>query len=274
MIKTDMKAPVQLAPYVVVKNEADHRLSVHSDACDRQQAPYVYVLKRGKTARVVMDLIFVKDADRFNQDEVFIEKMLDACEQAAGDAAYGTFLPGLYTMLNRVPVENAETLAQAFYAISQQALGKTEIALPVFEHPVSSDVRSRLLEAIDRGYALARGVADWLPTRYDLWCRAHGRACICVVWQRRTGYAELVAKWPSGFIADFPVFRSHLERIAEEFEVCHSSMTSQQVASNRAILWVDETGARVTHHLLRLEVAEELARVIVRLSAHEGGSYE
>src|SRR5579859_466792 len=107
MIKTDMKAPVQLAPYVVVKNEADHRLSVHSDACDRQQAPYVYVLKRGKTARVVMDLIFVKDADRFNQDEVFIEKMLDACEQAAGDAAYGTFLPGLYTMLNRVPVENA-----------------------------------------------------------------------------------------------------------------------------------------------------------------------
>src|SRR6266851_2477941 len=93
--------------------------------CREQQLPFVTVTRDGEnTARVEMDLTYIPRAWGLMepvppyQTSSFIERIVDACERAAG--VYGPwFLPGSFTIMHRVPWENAEALAQTFLAIYQ-----------------------------------------------------------------------------------------------------------------------------------------------------------
>src|SRR5271169_413788 len=86
---------------------------------------------------------YVRDTHRFNEDHVFLERILEACEDAAGDQSS---YPGICTYVSRVPLENAETLAQAFLAIYDQSC-QINTAIPVFKNVKHGPVRTRLEEA-------------------------------------------------------------------------------------------------------------------------------
>ena len=163
--------------YILLKEQA--RLPHEYDRrCKRERLPLVSARQKGQYAVVEMDLIYVRDAHRFNEDDVFLERIVEACEDAVGDYHQSTY-PGLYTSVSRIPLENAETLAQAFLAIYDQSC-QIDTELPVFKNIKHGPVRTRLEEAKKVGYCVAHGGADALPVRYRLWCRVNNWPFICV----------------------------------------------------------------------------------------------
>lgn len=199
--------------YVLLKGQA--RISrEYGSKCKREHLPIVYSRQTGKHAVVEMDLIYVHDSHRYSSDLLFRERMMEACEDAAGDYTQ-SFLPGLYTYVPKVPVENAETLAQAFLAIYDQSR-QINTEIPVFKNIKYGPVRSRLEDARKVGYCIARGVADYLPLRYQLWCQVNNQIYICV-WKRNPTRAEV--RIDLGSLPPPSNFVERMEQIAHELEI-------------------------------------------------------
>lgn len=254
--------------YIIVKNDTAPALRAYCNQRYNAKEPVVFATINGKWAHVEMDLLTVPNSHTFGRNKVFVERMIDVCEQANGDYNE-SFLPGCYTSQRRVPAENAETLVQAFFAIYQQTIGQ-DVPTPSFEHPApAGKVRRGLEEAIERGYAIARGVADRLPLRYELWCETHHRPYICV-WIRREGYAEIRASWKNIQVPNIESVKSRMRAIAEEWNIPHDAQTHRRRYHGGPFLFIrnNELG---NIHYLRMEVAEHLARALVRLLSVQKG---
>lgn len=256
--------------YLMMKEGQHSLLNRFEEWCHEHQLPCVWVARKTTTATVEMHQAYLPErlTDWEEQKrDTFIEKILDVCEQAAGTYTTWPALPGTHSTLRRVPLENAETLAQAFLAIVRQMQGM-DVPLPVFEHPHPfGEVRRRLEEAKERGYARAKGVADELPLRYERWAKVHQQSFLCV-WERRAGYAELQARF-------FPVlsgtqvrqlcqaltplgFQSHPSKTRDSYNA-HLEATHLQMTK-----WIPidiaSSAAQIIHDFLQPELESDTSR--------------
>jgi hypothetical protein len=227
--RTEITAP----DYIVLANDGEReraRLRVHQVNCLHLRRPVISAQKAGKTARVVMDLLFVdRETTRRVVTYAFTDHLITASEQAKGDWRE-TWYPGAYTVVEDVPVENAEPLARAFSVTYHQALGEHSEAIPQMPempNPAPSVTQAQLAIAAERGYAIVDGTAggasvgsyagDRLPLRYALRCRAEGRPIIlirCARPRRENLYVQLEATWPEGMLADFSGLVKELTAVA------------------------------------------------------------
>jgi hypothetical protein len=245
-------------PFVHIQNSStnDKHMDQYVSLCQRHDLPIIYISYTGKNAKVVMDLIYVPHCRDLLTD-AFIEKMVNACEMACG--AYNDFnSPGVITSL-KVPRDNAQTLALSFLAIYHQTQGKP-VPLPVFEHPAQpGPVRAGLELAKIQGYARAKGVADYLPLRYQRWCKSIQAPYICL-WTRRAELAEIEATFPK------PLSSTQVDsliRFAEEMNIA-----TQRTRSNKNVphwLTIDSNAVHTIGSWLPGDIATLFIEQVVRL---------
>jgi hypothetical protein len=247
--------------YLVMEHKNKALCKQLGEWCRGQQLPYVTVTRDGEaTARVEMDLTYIPRAwglmEPFPpyQKYSFMERVMDACERAAG--VYGPwFLPGCFTIMDRVPWENAEALAQTFLAIYQQEVVCEDVELPLFPLAVPfKEVRQRLEEAKQRGYAREKkGSHDGLHARYEVWCRAMKAHQISVI-QRDTEVAELSAHFAS------PLAHKTIQSIKMTFTAVGFDLDERGLENATFFLHAKRLG---THKWLPIDIVEFAAEMLV-----------
>lgn len=100
--------------YTTTKDRDSRLDSNYERACRVNHLPVVYAKGGGKYREVTMDLIYVPNAQWYNQSEDFTEKVKNAIERSGGKARIE---PGLLTKAYRVPAESAEQLMRDLLAI-------------------------------------------------------------------------------------------------------------------------------------------------------------
>lgn len=239
----------------------DRHMNRYVHLCRENALPIIYIIYIGKQAKVEMDLMYVPHCHDLLTD-AFIEKMINACELACG--AYNDYnSPGVLTIA-KVPRENAQTLALSFLAIYQQTQGK-QIPLPIFEHPAQpGPVRAGLELAKSQGYARAKGVADFLPLRYQRWCKSVQAPYICL-WTRRADLAEIQATFPQPLS---PVQVNALTRFAEEMNIA-----TQKTRSNKNVphwITIDSNSLQTIGSWLPGDVATMFTEKVVTVCRQAG----
>lgn len=104
--------------YILVKSKTDKRMIAYTAQCKKEKLPIVYARGNGeKFLFVEMDLIFVVRSHAYNKNELFREEMIKAIEQATKEKYKRHSLPGLYTVVHRVPIKHAEQLMIDFLTL-------------------------------------------------------------------------------------------------------------------------------------------------------------
>jgi hypothetical protein len=277
-------------PYIVLANEGEReqaRLRVHQMSCQYLGTPVISAQKTGETtARVVMDLLYVPaEITHRVVNDAFTDHVITMSEQAKGDRKDGWY-PGVHTAVEGVPVENAEPLARAFAVIYQSlydhALGDDAEALPQMPEmpempkmpdPAPSVLQTHLAIAAERGYAIAdqtnggaweRYVGQRLPQRHALRCRVEGRPMVLICSEQRGNitYAKLEAAWPEGALADYCGLEAELTTVANAHGVLTDTLRKN--VGRRSMIGIHDERVYTAFHGMRLEIAEELARVLAR----------